>query len=448
MFEFNLYGRPLCGIWFAAWLIIGPALALSQETDPLGNPLPEKATSKSETGKSETSKSKTGTSNPAAKQAAGPGTATSPLPAAKGVQQMANDLRNFQPEVLAKPNLPRERDFAGEANGTANYGSAVLQGQSANQAQEKSDSPETQTVITQAAVGTIEATPHQAFRLIKRSDSEWEFGLEITAGNGPMLGIVASAPVPVEWPEQRIRVIDEFKSPAVKSVRMKKFGDQGQQMIVTIPGLTAGETARATVRMSLARYDIIDPEQRPMLRFPEKGNRNARLYLGESPYIESNHPQIKALAAEIGDPTQSPWQQVEAIYNWVQQNIEYKFDPEIHSCLEALEAKRGDCEEVASLFVAICRSKGIPARAVWCNDHTYPEFMLTTPDGTDVWFPCQITTFEHIFGQMFDDRPILQKGDKFSILGEAEPNRYLKPALTAKSAVGAPEFRWIIEKKK
>ncbi|GEM_PF-553742 len=374
-------------------------------------------------------------------------------------------LRGFQPGTAAHVQPPKTLDMRrrGQASSalepntdtvtqTANPTTAATPSTNATN-QDPQDlanqTPEDpgQLILTKAAAGEIQETEHGAFRLIQRSSTTWEFGLEITAGaGGPILGVVASAPVPIQWPEQQIKIVTQFKSPSVKSVKVKDFKDQGRQMIVSIPRLNAGETAKASVTMMLQRLDIIKPENRPELKFPEKNNREARMYLGESPYIEIRHPRIQELAATIGNDSDSPWQQVEAIYDWVQTNIKYEFDPNIHSCLEALDAKKGDCEEVASLFIAICRSKGIPARAVWCNDHTYPEFMLCTADGKNVWLPCQITTFEHIFGEMFDDRPILQKGDKFSILGEAAPYRYLKPAMTAKSAVGSPQFRWIIQK--
>jgi hypothetical protein len=254
-------------------------------------------------------------------------------------------------------------------------------------------------------------------------------------------GAIAAAPVPIEFPEQKITVLSEFKSPNVSSVKMKDFAGQGRQMIVNVPNLGPGETARATITMRLDRYDIVAPEQSVEWKFADKGQREGRLFLGESPYIETNHKRFKELGGEIVESDQTPWSQVESIYTWLQRNIQYEFDQTIHASLDALSNKKGDCEEFASLFIALCRTRGIPARAVWCNDHTYPEFLMLAPNGDAVWLPCQLTTNEHIFGQMFDDRPILQKGDKFTVVGENQPNRYLKPS----AAAGAPQLKWIIQ---
>lgn len=346
-------------------------------------------------------------------------------------------LRNYVPPTLQDEGLPKTRDFQAEAEGRR--GGMRVVGQTQDQAQASATN-----IQTAAAEGEAILATHGGYKMVKRSAKVWEFGLEITAA-GPMNGVVASAPVPIEWPEQKLTVLSEFRSPTVSSVRMKPFPGQGQQMIVSVGQLGAGQTARATVTMRVERFDVVAPETPLNWQFPKKGSKTAKGYLGDSPYIETNHKRIRELADEVVRPDDSPWKQVESIYDWVQQNIEYEFDPQIHSCLEALDSKRGDCEEVASLFIALCRSRGIPARAVWCNDHTYPEFLMRTEDGTEVWLPCQITTYDRIFGQMFDDRPILQKGDKFSVMGELRPTRYLKPAMTAKSATGAPQFRWIIQ---
>lgn len=420
----------------------------AQQTDPLGNPIKkpkggEKSTLENKSSKPTTGshgKPESGQDNPPNPPARSTGT----LPDATGrfnreMDENGLSLRDYVPETRERKQLPTERDFQAEESGTA-MSQRTLPNPTANQESESQDV----AIQTRSAEGKPELAEHGQFKLIKRSTRRWKFGLEITA-SGNLGGAVATAPLPIAWEEQNLRIVRSFQSPAVNKVTIKKFPGQGHQMIVSVPRLPSGSKAEAWVIMELDRFDIVEPTSPETLLLPEKGNRSARKYMGESPYIETNDKRITQLAQSIVNPDDSPWNQALSIYDWVQQNIEYRFDPQIHSCLEALDAKRGDCEEVASLFIALCRNRGIPARAVWCNDHTYPEFMLCTPDGKDVWFPCQITTTEHMFGVMYDDRPILQKGDKFSILGELKPHRYLKPAMTAKQANGSPLFRWIIE---
>ena len=165
-------------------------------------------------------------------------------------------------------------------------------------------------------------------------------------------------------------------------------------------------------------------------------DRRVRTYLGPSPYIESRHPKIRALARQLtaepdgakqesGEPDStepdsaetesaepaSAWEKVEAIYDWVRENVEYKKMP-LKGAVRALRDGDGDCEELASLFIAICRASAIPARTVWVPNHCYAEFYLEDEEGTGHWFPCQVAG-NRAFGEMPDHRPILQKGDNF-----------------------------------
>ena len=47
----------------------------------------------------------------------------------------------------------------------------------------------------------------------KRVKHQWQVGLVIRAQNGPCAGIYATVPVPVEWDNQQVRIINEEISP-------------------------------------------------------------------------------------------------------------------------------------------------------------------------------------------------------------------------------------------
>ena len=59
---------------------------------------------------------------------------------------------------------------------------------------------------------------------------------------------------------------------------------------------------------------------------PKRLDRRLSGYLTPSPYIESNSPEIKRLADEIGAERKAAWERVEAIYDFVRAKIEYKED--------------------------------------------------------------------------------------------------------------------------
>ncbi|MGC4003731.1 MAG: hypothetical protein QM811_11635 [Pirellulales bacterium] len=143
-----------------------------------------------------------------------------------------------------------------------------------------------------------------------------KIGVEITAVGGPCRGIRATLPVPDEWPEQKVSVVEDKKTPNVKNISYKTIGGGVRQMIVDIPSINPNETASAYVIFEIKRSSLIPPEDTAKLRVPTKQLPAAmQLYLNDSPYIESRHPKIAALAKELPTDAQG-WNRVEAIMIW------------------------------------------------------------------------------------------------------------------------------------
>lgn len=275
-------------------------------------------------------------------------------------------------------------------------------------------------------------------------ESVWKFGIRITA-NGAARGITATFPIPIEWPEQTVVEVSQDQTDQVNRMSVKRLTREVNQMVVKINHLNDGEVAEATITVRVSKKGIASPEDPSTYRFASKVPSSLRKYLQPSPYIESKNRAVKAAAASIEFPDgTSDWDKVELIYQWVRDNIEYKFDTQIHSCMDALETGHGDCEELSSLFIAICRINKIPARAVWIPGHTYPEFYMEDAEGNGHWIPCEAAG-TYSFGSMHQPKPILQKGDKFRVPGNGEPTRYVQPTLVAKEVVGAPTLEWISE---
>jgi hypothetical protein len=275
-------------------------------------------------------------------------------------------------------------------------------------------------------------------------------GMKVKAVGGPCVGVYGTAPFPIDWPEQKVRVVDEEYSAAVKRKPNRTVDGTVQQMVVTIPQLKSGEEAIALVTLEVHRRIILPPDDTTVFSIPTKDQLDADLkkYLTPSPKIESTTKVIKDLSKEIldGAKDKTAWEQVEAIYDWVRENVEYRNQP-LKGALAALKDKNGDCEELTSLFIALCRAGNIPARTVWVPGHCYPEFYLVDRSGQGHWFPCQAAG-TRAFGGIPEYRPILQKGDSFKDVDRPrEKMRYLSEFLTGKSIKngGRPKVTFIRE---
>lgn len=266
-------------------------------------------------------------------------------------------------------------------------------------------------------------------------------GLTVRAVGGPCRGIVGYMAVPTDWPEQQVQIVDEDVSPSAR-VSYQMVDGMAQQMTVRIPNLAPGEEARVLITFEVRRSTVLPPTDTEQYVLPDQRSLpvDVRRCLGESPKIETRDRRIRALAREIGADAPNAWARVEAIYDWVRDNVEYKNGP-LKGAVAALEDKTGDCEELTSLFVAICRAADIPARTVWVEGHCYPEFYLADAEGEGHWFPCQAAGTRS-FGGIPELRPVLQKGDNIRpSYNRHDRQRYLANHLTG--AGGRPQVRFV-----
>ncbi len=91
------------------------------------------------------------------------------------------------------------------------------------------------------------------------------------------------------------------------------------------------------------------------------------------PYLKSTHfiptdGKIKKIAESITNDKQTISEKARAVYQWVIENT--KRDPNVRGCgigdVEVTLAKKGGkCADISSVFVAIARAAGVPAREVF-----------------------------------------------------------------------------------
>jgi transglutaminase-like putative cysteine protease len=300
-------------------------------------------------------------------------------------------------------------------------------------------------LILLALVAVAARADEPGIRLGEATTSQWRFGVTIRAVGGPASGIRATLPVPMDWPEQQVKIIREEKSPGVGSVTYATLDGGVKQMQVNIPRLAAGGEASANLTLEITKRQILAPDETSGYAIPARPGQLSK-YLGKSPYIESTDPKIRSLAAELTAGKAGGWDQAAAVFDWVRANVKYEFAEQIKPAVAALNDGKGDCEELSSLVIALCRASKIPSRAVWVPGHCYPEFALIDGKGQTHWFPCQAAGGDRQFGSMVEDRPILQKGDNFRVPGQREPQRYVQQTLSAKDAAAPPEYKFIMER--
>lgn len=86
-------------------------------------------------------------------------------------------------------------------------------------------------------------------------------------------------------------------------------------------------------------------------------------WLGDSPTVQANHPQIRRLARELTGDAAGPWEAARAINLWVYSNLQ-KDPVDATTALDALNDGRGECQSHTYLFTALARASGIPTKIV------------------------------------------------------------------------------------
>jgi len=267
-----------------------------------------------------------------------------------------------------------------------------------------------------------------------------EIGMRITAGRSACRNLRASFPVPLDWPEQKVKIVGERKPSNIGRFRYTVIDGGVKQASFTVPSLRAGESIDIVLQLEIEKLSIRRPDDEKVLHalvLPERLSNTLRKHLVASPKIEIGDERLKAAAESLAiDSTKPAWPQIERIYDWVWEKVQPSGTKPLEGALSALTTGCGDCEERTSLFVALCRLNGIPARSVWIPGHTYPEFYLEDDQGKGYWFPCESLGTKS-FGRMGGHRPVIQKGDNFKMPQYRERQRYVTQTLTGVIPPGA-----------
>jgi transglutaminase-like putative cysteine protease len=100
-------------------------------------------------------------------------------------------------------------------------------------------------------------------------------------------------------------------------------------------------------------------------------DKEARVYTAPADYVDSDHPAIRAFAAAAAPPETAPLEKAKRFY-LAAREVRYDYDLdyadlEIYRASSVLKAGRGYCVGKASLFAALCRAGGVPARVAFAD---------------------------------------------------------------------------------
>jgi transglutaminase-like putative cysteine protease len=153
-------------------------------------------------------------------------------------------------------------------------------------------------------------------------------------------------------------------------------------------------------------------------RIPLQESRFAS-YLQPTPFLQSDHPEIRALVQRVLKGEPDALKAVVRIKDWVYKEVAKEPTVSIPNALEVLQTKKGDCNEHTVLFNAMARAAGIPAKTVVgvvylrgaFYYHAWSEVWLgewVSVDSVLNQFPADITHIKFLEGEIDRQIEILQ----------------------------------------
>ncbi|HEX3725739.1 MAG TPA: transglutaminase-like domain-containing protein, partial [Pirellulales bacterium] len=189
--------------------------------------------------------------------------------------------------------------------------------------------------------------------------------IRIQAVEAPVKNVVATGPIPMDWPEQSVRLLSQKISP---QARVSESVLKGQAAILRfqVAQIPQGGSAFVERLYEITRYRTKFGMPGDDLKVPRGVPAELKDQVtGVPPGMEIKHSKMINLAESLRKSSEDsgPWDTIKTIWSWTRDNIKFQ-NGDFRGALYAIENRTGDCEEMSALFVGLCRLSGIPARTV------------------------------------------------------------------------------------
>lgn len=212
----------------------------------------------------------------------------------------------------------------------------------------------------------------------------------VTNGNAQLQSLEVWLPVPKEYPEQSVGKVSIEPKARILSNTTGPASVAQFLLVSKLPG--PGQTRTVKVSYPIEAKEI-NTDAKQLMNYPFKPYRKSKYYLHftrAEKCIETNHPKILEQAKKLQGSRRSAVRIAKDAYEWVLDQTRYQLIDGLGGAAYCLEKKHGECGDYSSLFVALCRAAGVPARPVvgmWANQtngwHVWAEFQLPTGE----WIP-------------------------------------------------------------
>jgi hypothetical protein len=153
---------------------------------------------------------------------------------------------------------------------------------------------------------------------------------------------------------------------SIPSNRMIRSVDRLTELKLTITGvderalLLEGDRQSLEDRVLIIRrepvFDLLSQQ------LGQKASEEMKKYLEPTPSVQSDHPEIQAKVREIVSPNDTMVVKARKLLEWVHKNLQKRPVLSVPNALEILRNRVGDCNEHATLLMALARAAGIPAQ--------------------------------------------------------------------------------------